>query len=473
MKTILSFVYLLSIVVFIILYIFLPVTYDNPTEIAVLVYTLLMTISFFKSYQHMKGKNNNRFSPIILFIVGFLIVFYQYYVDVVFGIKSPADIAFLSSDLILRSTILSSIGLFAFFLGATTTNNVTNRPHKTLHLNVVYDMKPIRVLFVISAALWLIYNLESCLSGTYSQEDLERRAGTMSNYSNILFMMSYLSLLAFSANNCRKIKNRSIAYFFKEIGVVPLVSILVFVLLTMNLGDRGPIITVLSSLCGTLLISTNKHISWGQLVIGLTIVASFFTLIGLARGVNGESMYDKMRMVEARPDETCLPVTAELAASQQILQYAIENVPEKYDFFYGGFQLRQILAAIPFSSRVTSLFIDQDWRLRSSAFFMTYLIQGDFYAYGNGTSLIADLYLSFGIIGVIIGMLWLGRIMMKNEVLVDSMQRSNMYVLLLYVCFCGYAVVESRSSLLSPFNYIMFSLITTYFIMRISPKKQL
>ena len=268
-----------------------------------------------------------------------------------------------------------------------------------------------------------------------------------------------------------KIKNNSVAYFFKEMGILPVVGILVFVLLTMNLGDRGPIITVLSSLCGSLLISTNKHISWGQLVIGMAVVASLFTMIGLARGISGESMYDKMQMVEARPDETCLPITAELAASQQILQYAIEYVPEKYDYFYGGFQLRQILAAIPFSSRVTSLFIDQDWRLRSSAFFMTYLIQGDFYAYGNGTSLIADLYMSFGIIGVILGMLWLGRIMMKNEVLVDSRKHSSLYVLLLYVCLCGYAVVESRSSLLSPFNFIAFSLITTYFFMRISPKK--
>ena len=175
-------------------------------------------------------------------------------------------------------------------------------------------------------------------------------------------------------------------------------------------------------------------------------------------------MIDKMQMIEADPSETCIPITAELASSQKTLQYAVDNVPSKHDYLYGSFQLRNILSTIPFSSRITSSFLDSHWKYRSSAFFITYLIQGDFYIYGNGTSLIADLYLSFGLIGIIIGMLFLGVVIKKIERKVILNPNASIYNIVLYISFCGYAIIEARSGVFSPINFICFSLLLTYLI---------
>jgi hypothetical protein len=252
--------------------------------------------------------------------------------------------------------------------------------------------------------------------------------------------------------------------FLTLFGFLPHSCLLVYVLLTLNLGDRGPVIIVLASYFSASIILTKKNVTWSRLIILIIISASIASLIGMARGMVGDNMYEKLKVIETRPDETCLPITSELAYSQITVNYAIENVPEKYDYFKGKFQIRQILATIPFSSRVTKYFLDQDWKLRSSAFFITYLIQGNEYTYGNGTSLIADLYMSFGILGVISLLFILGLIIRKNEINIFRSTNSSLPHILLYICFSGYAVAECRSSLLSPLNFIAFSFILTYLI---------
>ena len=126
--------------------------------------------------------------------------------------------------------------------------------------------------------------------------------------------------------------------------------------------------------------------------------------------------------------------------------------------------LRNILSTIPFSSRITRSFLDSHWKYQSSDFFITYLIQGNFYTYGNGTSLIADLYLSFGLIGIIIGMLFLGVVIKKIERKVILDLNASIYNIVLYISLCGYAIIEARSGLFSPINYIVFSILLTYII---------
>lgn len=454
------------LVILLILYVFLPYQYDNNLEIAILGITIASSFIFFRSNDIRKSLNL-AFRPIVLFIISYHIVFFQFYIDLVLGIKDISNIAFLSPGLINKCTILSSIGLCVFYIGASLTEYKCVQSTKIHNTHKLIDTQPYKIVFIFSTILWLIYNARICLSGEYSQEMLEQSAGTLVNYSNILFTVASITLISTITYNWHTIRCNSIYEYLKSFGIFSLICILIYVLLTLNLGDRGPIITILCSLFGGYVISAKQQISIVKFIIIIVIAASISSTIGMARKIAGDNMIDKMQMIEADPSETCIPITAELASSQNTLQYAVDNVPSKHDYLYGSFQLRNILSTIPFSSRITSSFLDPHWKYRTSAFFITYLIQGDFYIYGNGTSLIADLYLSFGLIGIIIGMLFLGIIIKKVERRVLMNSNKSIYSIVLYISFCGYAIIEARSGIISPINYIVFSVLLTYIVQSI------
>lgn len=454
---------IIIIIVEIYMYFFLPMYYNPRFHRLIMILSLLATTIFFR-VQAFNDVRQQTFRPIILFLIGYFIVFFQYNIDLLFGIKDCDDPVFLSSSIILKSSLLSSLGLCSFYIGVLSVP-IAKSVKSFRYDNPSYNAVGIsKVIFLFSSFLWLIFNIKQCLSGTYSQSELENNAGSMSNYSTILFITSFFTYLTYIVYTNRPTQDIDFKKFLKLFGFFPHICLFVYVLLTLNLGDRGPIIIVISSYCSACLILTKKNISWAKLILLLIISASIASLIGMARGMVGDNMYEKLRVIETRPDQTCLPITSELAYSQITVNYAIENVPEKYDYFKGKFQIRQIFATIPFSSRVTKYFLDQDWKLRSSAFFITYLIQGENYTYGNGTSLIADLYMSFGALGVISLLFVLGMIIRKNEINIFCSTNSSLPQILLYICFSGYAVAESRSSLLSPLNFIAFSFILTYLI---------
>lgn len=451
------------VIVEIFMYFFLPMRYNPQIHRFIMILSLLATIIFFRVQAFSEVRQQN-FRPIILFLIGYFIVFFQYNIDLVFGIKDCNDPVFLSPNIILKSSLLSSLGLCSFYIGVLSVS--ISKPVKTFkNCNISHNAVSVsKIFFIFSSLLWLIFNAKQCLSGTYSQSELENNAGSMSNYSTILFITSFFTYLTYIVYTNRRTEGMDFKSFLTLFGFLPHICLLVYVLLTLNLGDRGPIIIVLSSYFSASIILTKKNVTWSRLIILIIISASIASLIGMARGMVGDNMYEKLKVIETRPDETCLPITSELAYSQITVNYAIENVPEKYDYFKGKFQIRQILATIPFSSRVTKYFLDQDWKLRSSAFFITYLIQGNKYTYGNGTSLIADLYMSFGVLGVISLLFILGLIIRKNEINIFRSTNSSLPHILLYICFSGYAVAECRSSLLSPLNFIAFSFILTYLI---------
>ena len=85
------------------------------------------------------------------------------------------------------------------------------------------------------------------------------------------------------------------------------------------------------------------------------------------------------------------------------------NVPSKYDYHYGYFQMEQIVSSIPFLSGFYNKYVGKGHKkYDGSSNFITYLIQGDDPKYGDGRSSTADLYLDFGVYGVIVGLFLFG-----------------------------------------------------------------
>ena len=133
--------------------------------------------------------------------------------------------------------------------------------------------------------------------------------------------------------------------------------------------------------------------------------SAFFTILGEARTrAIGESFVDRLVLAteagEPKYFDESVPGASsiELALSVRTLAVSVESVPEEFDYHYGGFQLQQIAAVVPGAQgMVNKLVYNGDPRYNGSANFITYLIHRRPVDYGDGSSVIADLYLDFGI----------------------------------------------------------------------------
>lgn len=410
-----------------------------------------------------KRLSSYMFRPFIVFLMGYFIVFFQKYYDLYCGLASKDDSVFWNSNLIVYSLLLSCLGLAAFLIGYYSS---AYRGKKTQNnAPRFFDMNMMRKLMVLATFLIIVFKAKDLISGNYSQEDLEKNAGGMSNYSSIFFVVVYFALLSLSVYNCCLLKNHSLKDFLGQFGYKSIICVLIYIALLTIGGSRSNVIIVLSSLVFAIFYIRNIKIKLFYIIIGVAVFSYVLSFIGITRNLKGMSLSEKARAVESINLErkSIFSPTLEYAGSLETFNASLDYVPSKHDFLYGSFHVRNLVSAIPFSSRVSRLFFDNRKQYHSSDFFITYIIQGEYYTYGNGTSLNADLYLNYGVIGIVVGLFILGMVFRKteNNVLLENTPTFNYIVLFLFMM--GYALPYSRNGFLAPINYIMFTYILLFF----------
>src|SRR5690606_1604389 len=88
-------------------------------------------------------------------------------------------------------------------------------------------------------------------------------------------------------------------------------------------------------------------------------------------------------------------------ASVRTLHAAVDHT-ERNGYYYGVFQGVQIIGIIPGLGIYIQNLLNVDFHSFGSAAFLTFEILGSNPTHSLGTSIIADIYLDFGILGVII-----------------------------------------------------------------------
>lgn len=413
-----------------------------------------------------------RFSYI--FLIGFFIVNFQRYFDLIFGyIDSSDTFVFVSPTTINKGFITSMLGCFSFYLGyvyLTPKHSKLSRNSYTFIRNSFVLRKLVAALFSISVVLFIILNGETYLYGVYSQEYLESRSGTFSAYSEVLLrslMISYFVAVILDEKFCT---SNSLVSFIRNNNVLFNFSLFVYLSFVFVFGDRGPLITAFLMYFFTYLIKSRNKIS--VFTVLLLFITSLFLLnvIKSYRGMDKNIAFSN-RLVEAigvsqNEVSSVSPSTVELANSVRCMHQVLTTVPSVDPFFYGSFQIRDILATIPFSGRFTSLFLNNDFKFQSSANYITFISQGRFYTYGEGTSLLADLYLSFGIWGIIVGMCLFGMFIKKCEY--EIFDIANPALNPLYAIFTlvliGSIIYISRASYFGQLKYFVFTYIELYIL---------
>lgn len=419
------------------------------------------TFFFFYRNENEPNLKGQFFKHSMFAVIGLLIVNFQYYIDYLIGnIPATNTFIFVNQTIVVKTLTLSLIGLLLFFVGYL---SCKKKKVREVEKEKVYNTKFLELSLVVFLVLYFSTLNYNYVLGGYGSEDI----GTGANYFELLYKIFIISIVIQKSRNLIVLGNTNISVkqYLYNLGLIFNTCLLLYLLTVVLSGDRGPLITFsLIVFAGYLFITKLKFKKRYGLIL-LLVGASLITLLGVARSFgSGLSFADKMQLAfQENPfstEKSFLPQTKELAGSVKANHHALDYVPNQHDFLYGRFQFQQLTVVLPFFNIFNVIiFDDVSKKYAGSASFVTWIFQGDRPTYGNGTSVIADFYFDFGLIGVIIGMFLFGYFMRKAELNMFTEKIPTLFSHSFFMVYIGSALYISRSSFLFEFRTVIWVIV--------------
>lgn len=267
---------------------------------------------------------------------------------------------------------------------------------------------------------------------------IQTRRGIAAYLSDIVQVLTVLTVSAIAFNRI-KIQKK----FNKEISISPAEiasACIIFaysIIFTLG-GERGEVVQIL--LAFLLIYATNfRPIRFWVFIFIIIAGSVFFSIISIWRSGISDLEFDLFAdfgywMFTVNPAQSIITLTESVA---------INNY---YGNYYGSLWISQILGIFPFAQFV--FFSLTGWSLEdvSSAALITVFVLGQNATSGLGTSYVADLYLNFGSIGVIIFSAIFG--MISRIIFAWLHAENGMLRFCVSVVFCSLIFYISRSSAL-------------------------
>jgi len=444
---------LLFLILIVVLFIFMPDFKSHLNKDFLLVYLIVFIAALVIHFLLQKDKNWFRLD--VLFLIGFAIVHFQWSLMILNGV-SPIYLQYIYyiSDYITFGTWLSTISILMWMLGY---NLIPLKKREKITYSINY-----KKLFWFTLLFFLLF-LMTAGSGFFAGSVYKGEGGSatgagISVYFQLLAQIGILALTSVVVLNNKDNYKGSMLLWLKTIDKKYLLLMVSYILIFLSVGDRGTSIQILMTfliLFGSLI----RPISLKEFSIIIVTGAIVMTLIGLGRSAKSD---ENILLAGANRANlsTNYDITIELANSARTLYSALNNVPQKHDYFYGDLWIAKFLALIPMSQNIYMQLSDVKPYELGSAGYITYLRFGEHAHSGEGTSLIADIYLNFGITGSLVFMFLLGLFMKKLQNELNT--QKNLYWLISAGMFASLVFYMSRSNLFVTLRPIIWGILLVY-----------
>lgn len=461
-----DFLIIINLISIIILILLTPEKFELFSSESNLSYCLVILINIILFVNIIKNYFNTWIRYDVLFLIGYFIVHFQIPLMESMGIElSKPDYVWINIRVVNYATWLSAFVLLFWMLGFILFLKKKNKK-KIIVKNEFYRFNVIKLDYLLTVFLVLFLALvgKDFLKGAY---DGTVNWGTGATYIFILLQaILYLRIIYFFVNN-KHIKNiRQLIFELlkNKIFVFILVS---YLLIFLSTGDRGPIMQV-----GIIIISAYsiyiKKTSLKTLLLLVFLGSFVFTLIRMGRTSDTDAIQGKNileRGVENfQTNEESFNPTEELATSVRILYRALDLVPDSHPYLYGTTIFFDVVVVIPFGASSFITLTGVPLMYQSSPNFFTIMGQGDFFTYGEGSEIIADLYINFGIYGAIIIMFFFGYFI--SSISYRALILKNDTAILIFLILSATAIYINRANFLMPLRDIMYPLVISWFLIK-------
>ena len=438
-------------------YIFSPDTYSNLyCTIIFIAFTLSSLWFLFKTF------DGNYFNFHLIFILSFLFVNFIYPVFLYPINKEyfPVYRYAFNEDLITKATAMAFLGIASYFLGASLFKQTNYRLLQDLHYHISSPKSIILGLIVLSFIFFLLILInfwEGIILGKFGA------TGDSKQYLLALFQVTFeLALILEFYYSRDKFAGRF--KYFVRYGNKYLMSIgLLFTILFLRVGDRGPVIQlflITIALYSMFVVRINFRKFALMILFGMFIL-TFISYARtrddtLLRSENSLSAYlergkEKMKL------NSFYDLGMDLIVNNRNLYVGIDYA-DKNGYNYGKDMFIHLFAAVPrLPVFMANLVFDSTPRELSSGYIITIEALGPNPTWGLGTNLIADIYMNFGLFGVLIFMFLLGVIIRKLQISVQT--KSNILNLVVYLFLLSFSLYMPRTTYFTPLRFVLWSII--------------
>lgn len=410
-----------------------------------------------------EGKKNKNWLRIdVFFLLGFLIVHFQWAIMYAFSDIIPENPSrvWVNPVYVNYGIWLSVIGGLSWIFGYSILKN--NKKKRTTHYKFNYN-KLLNFTIILFALFLISAGKDFFSGGVYKGSGGKAYGEGISAYIQLLFSICIIIVTLFVIIDNQKNYKSNLLKWVWGLNKKYLLIAGGYIFLFLSIGDRdGPLALIL-----TFLILTGSIIrpfKLRELIFIVSVGAVIMTLIGLGRNVNSDrsviiSGYQQMDYNSAYEP------TLELANSVRTLFQSLTTVPVEHDFFYGKLWLSDLMSPIPFMQAVYLGLTDDNIFELSSTGYITYLVYGNDSTSGEGTTLIADIYLNLGLPGIIILMFLFGLLIKKANI--ELIVHNNYRWIIIACILASFSIYFGRSSYL----IILRPIVWSYFIVFLFVKK--
>ncbi len=371
-----------------------------------------LVVCFFQAIRIIKSIDRAWIRPVTLLVLSYLIVNCQVYIDLLLGIVSPTDIIFVNPNTINKGVLLSAISFTALSIGYTKTSYY--KSHDKCYSVSISFYRIIQLLCVFFFFVWLFNLTRGEIAG-----DAYAGSGAYNSsnryYIEVLFQTSLILCLVCFSKRVNHVD--SLVDYLRKLPIILLIISIGYIIIRLSSGDRGAAIYTVILYVFTYSFTSKKTLSIVIAIPFVIIAAIIITSIGLSR-YSGSSLSMSEKITYAIDDESAFdarrpsfsPFTSELANSLSCTHVAIDDIENSQNtYHYGVFHVCYVIKFIPFlGTMLVNNILHIPTPYQSSGEYITISRYGVFYESGMGTTTIADDYLEFGLLGVIIGFLLIG-----------------------------------------------------------------
>jgi oligosaccharide repeat unit polymerase len=390
------------------------------------------------TYLYFVYKNKSNYLDFdTLFVLLYTILGFAYPVFM-YDADNPFSIAFSLSfnvNFIPLGVVCFVLGIQSYYLGSMITKKTSS-----LKKIDISGLRPINNTLL--SIIVIILSISFILSGGIQYYQSVYKYGDALTSTGLLFQIMAL-MHAFSVTAIAiEFYNKCVDHTYK-LNKLLLVSISCIIVLMLYAGNR----TLASQLALPILgLYTMFFQKIGKFKILIFLILGIVFMWIIQNNRSGSEITSDVSGVENIISDLTIPTRSTFSSMEYV---------DEFGHTYGMNMLGGIIATVPSLERVLLLFGIKHNSLSSAEFLTEYTLGSDT-KLGLGTNVIADIYLSFGVLGIIILMFFLGWFVNKQ---LYNAKNMHFYSIIVYSCFMSYAVFLVRSTYTHPIKLIIWCLI--------------
>lgn len=408
-----------------------PVEYSYSFSLACLAVFLTSSIALLKNNCRYTLIKFEFFFLFAFFFTNFVYAVFYYSINPYFSLFAEG----FNEDYINKGSALSALAASCFCLGVYDKKPACELKKQTVRERLFAPISFVNVLLLLFIPyLYALYGTHRYVTDF-----------TKSNLNAILLYMVYYVIFAIMATkrisfNSFVTRPAEAAFFFMT-GIM--------VLLLLMIGSRSnPLHIVLLML---FLYNFYQHkignkMAFLFMLVGVLVMG----FVGVARGGSEFSTSEMGSLLDVGND-----LTINNRSLYVLMEYA-----DGYGYTFGRTMLLQIAAVIPWGQSMLLSIPGVSVQMVDSSSFVTWLHYGNqIFEIGFGTNLIGDIYLAFGLFGVIVLMFMYGRIL---KILYNSAIAGSGLATLVYGLMFMETIFLTRAGLLTSLRPISWTLLYYY-----------